>query len=191
MRSAPRSRDPAPGNDRIVVEVPGLQDTSKLKEFSERRRSLNSALSPSLAPIPPNRAFGSSGSARQLPVEKRVMVQGEDLTDAQPGFDSRTQEPIVNFRFNIRGGQGLARSPRKMSANCSPSSSTARLSPRRASLVHHRRFRPNLRHFTVESANNLSILLRAGALPRNSRCRGRTVGPGLGQDSIERSKRAA
>ena len=33
------------------------------------------------------------------------MVQGEDLTDAQPGFDSRTSEPVVNFRFNIRGGQ--------------------------------------------------------------------------------------
>ena len=33
------------------------------------------------------------------------MVQGEDLTDAQPGFDQRTSEPVVNFRFNIRGGQ--------------------------------------------------------------------------------------
>ncbi len=40
-----------------------------------------------------------------MPVEKRVMVQGEDLTDAQPGFDQRTSEPVVNFRFNLRGGQ--------------------------------------------------------------------------------------
>ena len=40
-----------------------------------------------------------------LPVERRVIVEGGDLTDAQPGFDSRTSEPIVNFRFNIRGAQ--------------------------------------------------------------------------------------
>ena len=42
-------------------------------------------------------------------IEKRVLVSGEDLTDAQPGFDQRTSEPIVTFRFNNSGAQPLRR----------------------------------------------------------------------------------
>ena len=40
-----------------------------------------------------------------MPIERRVIVEGGDLIDAQPGFDQRTSEPIVNFKFNIRGAQ--------------------------------------------------------------------------------------
>ena len=42
-------------------------------------------------------------------IEKRVMVSGADLTDAQPGFDQRTSEPIVTFKFNINGARSFAR----------------------------------------------------------------------------------
>ena len=63
----------------------------------------------------------------EIPVEKRVMVSGEDLTDAQPGFDSRTGEPDVNFRFNLRGGQRFGQvTSRQCRASRSPSCSTTR-----------------------------------------------------------------
>ncbi len=129
----------------------------------------------------------------KLPVEKQVMVQGEDLTDAQPGFNSRTGEPVVNFRFNIRGGQRFGE---VTSAN------VGRLfaivldgkvisAPRILGPITGGSGQIS-GHFTVESANNLAILLRAGALPAKlTIVEERTIGPGLGQDSIEAGKRAA
>jgi preprotein translocase subunit SecD len=56
-----------------------------------------------------------------------VLVSGGDLTDAQPGFDQRTSQPIVSFRFNsTSGARKFARPPPKMSASLSPSCSTTR-----------------------------------------------------------------
>ncbi len=65
-------------------------------------------------------------------IEKRVVVAGEDLIDAQPGFDQRTSEPIVSFRFNTNGARENSRKRRRrMSAGPSPSCSTTRLSRHR------------------------------------------------------------
>ncbi len=96
------------GNDRILVEVPGLQDTQRLKDLLGTTAKLEFRLvaEPGTNPADvDNLPFYKNSQPGLLPVEKRVMVQGEDLTDAQPGFDQRTSEPVVNFRFNIRGGQ--------------------------------------------------------------------------------------
>jgi preprotein translocase subunit SecD len=129
----------------------------------------------------------------KLPVEKQVMVQGEDLTDAQPGFDQRTSEPIVNFRFNIRGGQKFGDvttknvgKPFAIVLDNKVISAPRILSPITggAGQISGR--------FTVEQATNLSILLRAGALPAKLNIvEERTVGPGLGEDSIKAGERAA
>ncbi len=129
----------------------------------------------------------------KLPVEKQVMVQGEDLTDAQPGFDQRTQEPVVNFRFNIRGGQRFGEvtaanvgRPFAIVLDGKVISAPRILGPIMGGSGQISG------HFTVESANNLAILLRAGALPAKlTIVEERTVGPGLGQDSIDAGKRAA
>jgi SecD/SecF fusion protein len=60
-------------------------------------------------------------------IERRTIVSGEDLVDAQPGFDQRTNEPIVSFRFDSSGAQRFAHGPRsRMSAGPSRSSSTTR-----------------------------------------------------------------
>ncbi len=183
------------GDDRVVVEVPGLQDTGKLKDILGTTAKLEFRLvgEPGEDPSETELLEQTENPAAKLPVEKRVMVQGEDLTDAQPGFDSRTQEPVVNFRFNIRGGQRFGEvtsenvgrpfaivldgkvisAPRILGAITGGSGQISG-------------------HFTVESANNLAILLRAGALPaRLTIVEERTVGPGLGQDSIDAGKRAA
>ena len=183
------------GEDRVLVEVPGLQDTSKLKEILgttaklEFRLVANTGQDPSEVEMldEVDRPGG------KLPVEKRVMVQGEDLTDAQPGFDSRTQEPVVNFRFNIRGGQRFGEvtsenvgRPFAIVLDGKVISAPRILGPITGGSGQISG------HFTVESANNLAILLRAGALPAKlTIVEERTVGPGLGQDSIDAGKRAA
>jgi len=130
---------------------------------------------------------------KKIPIQKRVMVQGEDLTDAQPGFDPRTQEPVVNFRFNIRGGQRFgevtAENVGKLFAIILDGKVIS--APRIISPITGGSGQIS-GHFTVEQANNLAILLRAGALPAKlTIVEERTVGPGLGQDSIDAGKRAA
>ncbi|HEY5226610.1 MAG TPA: protein translocase subunit SecD [Methylovirgula sp.] len=182
------------GNDRILVEVPGLQNPERLKQILGTTAKLEFRLVAQPGEDPSNvEMLDQTDEAGKIPVEKQVMVQGQDLTDAQPGFDSRTQEPVVNFRFNIRGGQRFGEvtsenigrpfaivldgkvisAPRILGAITGGSGQISG-------------------HFTVESANNLAILLRAGALPAKlSIIEERTVGPGLGQDSISAGKHAA
>jgi protein-export membrane protein SecD len=119
-------------------------------------------------------------------VESRALLSGDDLADAQPAFDQRTNEPIVTFRFNTRGATLFADITQ---ANVG----------RRFAVVLDDKYitAPVIRtpilggsgqiegNFTVESAQNLSVLLRAGALPADlTIVEERTVGPSLGRDSI-------
>ena len=123
-------------------------------------------------------------------IEKRVVVSGEDLTDAQPGFDQRNGEPIVTFRFNNNGARRFAQVTQENVGK-----------PFAIVLDNEVISAPVIRepilggsgqisgNFTVQSANDLAILLRAGALPAPlTIIEERTVGPGLGQDSIEKGK---
>jgi len=182
------------GNDRVLVEVPGLQDTNRLKEIVGTTAKLEFRLvaEPGYNPADVD-MLDQTDQPGKLPVEKQVMVKGEDLTDAQPGFDQRSGEPVVNFRFNIRGGQRFGE---VTSANVGR--------PFAIVLDNKVISAPRILgpitggsgqisgHFTVEQANNLSILLRAGALPAKlTIVEERTVGPGLGADSIAAGKRAA
>ena len=102
-----RAQHPAPG--RRPHPRPGAGPAGPAAPEGYPRagpRSSNSACSPSSQARPtsifcPRRMTGG----QRVPVERRIIVEGGDLTDAQPAFDSRTNEPIVNFRFNIRGAQ--------------------------------------------------------------------------------------
>ncbi len=126
-------------------------------------------------------------------VEKRVMVSGENLVDAQPGFDQRTNEPIVSFRFDSSGAQRFGRVTQQNVGR-----------PFAIVLDNEVISAPVIREpilggsgqisgsFTVEGANDLAILLRAGALPAPlTILEERTVGPGLGEDSIAAGELAA
>jgi preprotein translocase subunit SecD len=132
---------------------------------------------------------GSKGQESYL-IEKRVMVSGGELTDAQPGFDQRTNEPIVSFRFNTSGARKFAQVTQENVGK-----------PFAIVLDNEVISAPVIRepilggsgqisgNFTVQGANDLAILLRAGALPAPlTIIEERTVGPGLGQDSIEKGK---
>ncbi len=126
-------------------------------------------------------------------VEKRVMVSGEDLTDAKPDFDQRTSEPIVTFKFNTNGARRFGQVTQENVGR-----------PFAIVLDNEVISAPVIRepiiggsgqisgNFTVQAANDLAILLRAGALPAPlSIIEERTVGAGLGQDSIEKGTRAS
>lgn len=181
------------GADRILVEVPGLQDTNRLKDIVGTTAKLEFRLVSDSAGSPDVEMLDQADQPGKLPVEKQVMVQGEDLTDAQPGFDSRGGEPVVNFRFNIRGGQKFGQ---VTSANVGRPfaivlDNKVISAPRILGPITGGSGQISGR-FSVEQANNLAILLRAGALPaRLNIVEERSVGPGLGQDSIDAGKRAA
>jgi preprotein translocase subunit SecD len=191
------------GTDRILVQVPGLQDPTRLKELLGKTakmefRMVDTSVPPDQAQqgnLPPEVELLMSASAPKVPyvVKKQVLVSGGDLTDAQPGFDSRTGEPVVNFKFNSTGSRKFAQATTENVGQ-----------PFAIVLDNEVISAPVIRepitagqgqisgNFTVQSANDLAILLRAGALPAPlTVIEERTVGPGLGQDSIEKGKLAA
>src|SRR6201995_4475860 len=106
------------GTDRILVQVPGLQDPTRLKQLLGKTakmefRMVDTAVSPDQAQhgtLPVDDDLLMSASEPKVPyvVKKQVLVTGGDLTDAQPGFDQRTGEPIVNFKFNSTGSRKFA-----------------------------------------------------------------------------------
>jgi SecD/SecF fusion protein len=182
------------GDDRILVEVPGLQDPDKLKQILGTTAKLEFRLVANPGEDPSEyEMLDQTDQSGKIPVEKQTLVQGEDLTDAQPGFSSQTSEPVVKFTFNIRGGQRFGEitsanvgRPFAIILDGKVISAPVIRSPITGGVGEISG------HFTVESANQLAILLRAGALPAKlTIVEERTVGPGLGQDSIDAGKRAA
>jgi SecD/SecF fusion protein len=181
------------GVDRILVEVPGLQDTTKLKDLLGATAKLEFRLVADAGEPPEDVETLPQQQGGTLPVEKRVMVAGEDLVDAQPGFDSRSGEPDVNFRFNLRGGQRFGQvtsdnvgRPFAIVLDGKVISAPRILGPITGGSGQI------TGNFTIEQADNLAVLLRAGALPAKlTVIEESTVGPGLGQDSIDAGKRAA
>jgi len=182
------------GDDRIIVQVPGLQDPEQLKVILGQTAKLEFRLvaEPGESPTE-TEELEQLDQPGKLSVEKQVMVQGEDLTDAQPGFDQRGGEPVVNFRFNIRGAQKFGEVTSKNVGRPFAIVLDNKVVSAPRILVPITGGSGQISgHFTVEQANNLAILLRAGALPAKLNIvEERTVGPGLGQDSIEAGKRAA
>ena len=191
------------GADRILVQVPGLQDPTRLKELLGKTakmefRMVDTTVPPDQAQqgrVPPDSEVLMSASSPKIPyvIKKQVLVSGSELSDAQPGFDQRTGEPIVSFRFNTAGSRKFAQAT---SENVGQ--------PFAIVLDNQVISAPVIREpitggsgqisgsFTVQAANDLAILMRAGALPAPlTVIEERTVGPGLGQDSIEKGELAA
>src|SRR5580698_9123037 len=189
------------GTDRILVQVPGLQDPSRLKEMLGKTakldfRMVDLSMTPEQAaqahPADSELLDGEQQGQKYL-IEKRVLVSGGDLVDAQPGFDQRTNEPIVQFRFNSSGARKFAEATQanvgKPFAIVLDSKVVSAPVIREPILGGSGQISGN---FTIQQANDLAILLRAGALPAPlTIVEERTVGPGLGQDSINAGEHAA
>jgi len=189
------------GVDRILVQVPGLQDPSRLKEILGKTAKLDfrmvdlsmSAEQAEQAHPADSEILSGETPGQKYLIEKRVLVSGADLTDAQPGFDQRTNEPVVNFRFNSAGARKFAEVTQanvgKPFAIVLDNKVISAPVIREPILGGSGQISGN---FTVQSANDLAILLRAGALPAPlTIIEERTVGPGLGQDSINAGEHAA
>ena len=182
------------GNNRILLEVPGLDDPKRLKDLLGQTAKLNfrmvdtsTSVSDALrGKIPPRSEVIYDKDSIPWLVNKKILVSGERLADAQASFDQMTNTPVVNFRFDVAGGKSFARAT---------SENVGR--PFAIVLDDQVISAPTIRQpilggsgqieggFTVESANDLAVLLRAGALPAPLNIlEERTIGPGLGADSI-------
>lgn len=188
------------GDDRILVQLPGVDDPDRIKALLGKTaklafRMVNDEYSPE--DIDAGRVRGRTevlpdddGSGRQWAVFKRIMVSGENLVDAQPGADGQTGQPVVNFRFDSAGARRFGDATRKNVGR--PFAIVLDGKVISAPVIRE----PILGgtgqisgNFTFESANDLAVLLRAGALPAPlTILEERSVGPDLGADSIAAGK---
>src|SRR3984885_7198374 len=108
------------GNDRILVQVPGLQDPTRLKELLGKTAKMEFRMVDLTVPPDQAQKGGLPSDSELLPstdpanpqpyvIKKEVLVSGGDLIDAQPGFDQRNGQPIVSFKFNSRGSAKFAK----------------------------------------------------------------------------------
>jgi len=184
------------GNDRILVQVPGLQDPQRLKEILGQTAKLTFQMVDTSVPVqeavegrpPAGSSVLYSMDDPPVPylVEDRVLVSGENLVDAQASFDQRTNEPVVTFRFDAKGaarfGQATQTNVGRPFAIILDKQVISAPRINEPILGGSGQISGN---FTPQSANDLAVLLRAGALPADlTIVEERTVGPSLGADSI-------
>ncbi len=180
------------GNDRIVVQLPGVEDPNRVKDLLGKTAKmtfhlLDEQAIPGAPPGPGTELLPmQENPAEKLAIRKRVEVDGANLTDARAGTSPQDGSWVVNFTFNSLGARRFA------------DTSRANVGKRFAIVLDNQILSaPVIReaitggrgqisgHFDAASANQLSVLLRAGALPAPlTVVEERTVGPELGADSI-------
>ena len=181
------------GQNRILVQLPGVEDPNRIKQLLGKTARMTFHLvdegaNLSAATPPPGVMFlpGDRDPNQRYAVRRRVEVDGANLTDARAGQDSRNAEWVVNFAFDSIGTRRFAEVTR---------ANTGR--PFAIVLDEKVITAPNIREpitggrgqisgsFTAATANDLAVLLRAGALPAPlTVVEERSVGPELGADAI-------
>ncbi|BCH25224.1 protein translocase subunit SecDF [Mesorhizobium sp. L-8-10] len=185
------------GADRILVQVPGLQDPTRLKEILGQTAKLtfqmvdqSMSVQEAIEGRPPAGSsvmYSQDDPPEPYLIENRVIVSGENLVEAQPSYDQRTNEPVVTFRFDTKGaarfGQATQQNVGRLFAIILDNHVISAPRINEPILGGSGQISGN---FSPESANDLAVLLRAGALPADlTIVEERTVGPSLGADSIE------
>ncbi|MCR5856838.1 protein translocase subunit SecD [Mesorhizobium sp. J428] len=179
------------GADRILVQLPGLQDPTRLRQLLGSTAKMTFHMVANVGqgePLPRGvTMLPDAKGGGQVPVEDRVAVDGERLTDARAGFDQRTKEPIVSFRFDSLGARQFAEITgqnvgRPFAIVLDGKVLTAPVI-REAIVGGSGQISGN---FTVDETVTLSALLRSGSLPAPlTVIEERTVGPDLGGDVIK------
>jgi len=187
------------GIDRIVVQLPGVQDTAKAKDILGRTATLEMRLVEDSAearaaengngPVPFGTERFLERNGQAVIVKKQVILTGENLTDAQPGFDSQNQQPKVDLTVDAKGGRIMRDTSRE------------NLKKRMAILLFEKgkgevltapviqgelgnRFQIS-GSMSVNEASDLALLLRAGSLAAPMDIiEERTIGPTLGAENI-------
>ena len=175
------------GNDRILIELPGLDDPNRIKNLLGKTANLTFRLVSETED-----SFGSEllfyeDDDGQLNISKRVILSGDNLINAQPKLDREINEAVVSFTFDRTGSKKFARA------------TSSNVGKRMAIILDNKIISaPVIREailggngqitgdFTFQSATDLALLLRSGALPAPLNIiEERTVGPDLGEDSIK------
>ncbi len=188
------------GLDRIVVQLPGVQDTAKAKDILGRTATLEVRMvddstearaaerEGGLVPFGADRYVERNG--QPLIVKKQVVLTGDNLTDAQPGFDSQTQEPVVNLTLDAKGARIFRDVTRESIGKrmaivlFEKGKGEVVTAPVIRSEIGGGRVQISGRMTTAE-ANDTALLLRAGSLAAPMEIiEERTIGPSLGAENI-------
>ncbi len=187
------------GLDRVVVQLPGVQDTAKAKDIIGRTATLELRMVDSSAeaaasatgtgPVPFGTERFTDRDGSPLIVKRQVVLTGDNLTDAQPGFDGQTHEPVVNLTVDAKGARIMKDTSRD---NVGKRMAILLFEKGKGEVVTAPVIRGELgSHFqisgrmTTAEANDTSLLLRAGSLAAPMDIiEERTIGPSLGAENI-------
>ena len=188
------------GLDRVVVQLPGVQDTAKAKDILGRTATLEVRMVDESAqargaelgngPVPFGSEKFSGRDGSTLVVKKQVILTGENLTDAQPGFDNQTQEPTVNLSLDGKGARIFRDITR---ANVGKRTAIILFEKGRGEVVTAPVIRSEIGggrvqisgRMTSVEAHDTALLLRAGSLAAPMEIiEERTIGPSLGAENI-------
>jgi preprotein translocase subunit SecD len=188
------------GLDRIVVQLPGVQDTAKAKDILGRTATLEVRMvdestearaaeqAGGIVPFGAERYLEREG--RPLIVKKQVVLTGDNLTDAQPGFDGQTQEPVVNLTLDAKGARIFKDVTRD---NVGKRMAIILFEKGKGEVVTAPVIRAEIGggrvqisgRMTTAEANDTALLLRAGSLAAPMEIiEERTIGPSLGAENI-------
>ena len=190
------------GLDRIVVQLPGVQDTAKAKDILGRTATLEvrlvdesteaRAAERGEAPVPFGAERYLERNGQPVIVKKQVILTGENLTDAQPGFDGQTQEPTVNLTLDAKGARIFKDVTRE---NINKRMAIILFEKGKGEVVTAPVIRSEIGggrvqisgRMTTMEANDTALLLRAGSLAAPMEIIEEfTIGPSLGADNIAR-----
>ncbi|CAN7488570.1 preprotein translocase subunit SecD [Devosia sp. Root413D1] len=182
------------GQDRVLLQVPGFEDSERLKDLVQQTARLTFHLvHPSMTAaqaeaqgIPSGYFILPSADGGSELLNENIELGGESLTNAQPGFDQQTSRSVVSFQFDTRGaitfGEITSKNVGKRFAIVLDNQVITAPVIQQAITGGSGQISGN---FTPQSANDLAVLLRAGALPASlDVVEERSVGPSLGADSI-------
>ncbi|MEI7612455.1 MAG: protein translocase subunit SecD [Betaproteobacteria bacterium] len=189
------------GADRIVVQLPGVQDTAKAKDILGRTATLEIRMvddSPGgleaaqAGQVPFGTELYVERGGRPLLVKKQVVLTGDRLTDAQPGFDNQTQEPAVHLSLDSAGSRLFKEITRE---NVGKRMAILLIEKGKGEVVTAPVIRTEIGGGRVQisgsmsttEANDTALLLRAGSLAAPMEIiEERTIGPSLGADNIQK-----
>ena len=189
------------GADRVVVQLPGVQDTTRAKDIIGRTASLEIRMvdddptaqqmaAGGQVPLGDDKLTESSGAP--ILVKRQVVLTGDRISDAQPGFDGRTNEPAVHVNLDGAGARIFKELTRE---NVNKRMAILLVEKGKAEVITAPVIREEIGGGRVQisgrmntrEANDIALLMRAGALAAPMEIvEERTVGPSLGKDNIEK-----
>jgi preprotein translocase subunit SecD len=192
------------GSDRVVVQLPGVQDTARAKEILGRTATLEIRMvdednmnpgaltAAQKGQVPFGDEFYVERNGAPLVVKKQVVLTGDRLTDAQPGFDNQTHEPAVHLTLDATGARIFKDVTRE---NVGKRMAILLIEKGKGEVVTAPVIKTEIGggrvqisgRMTTTEANDVALLLRAGSLAAPMEIiEERTVGPSLGADNIKK-----